>query len=305
MAKIVLYENMRAIPYVPFYLAHAQGAFSAEGVELDLRLSPSTTETPRAILNGRADVAWGGPMRVMMHHDADRQCPLVCFCQVVARDPFLLIGRRPNENFQFADLIGLRIGVASEVPTPEMTFQDDLQRAGLNPSSLAWGTELTMEENIDALRQGKVDVVQVFEPYADDLITNGDGHLWHRFSSRGDIAYTTFYTTRHFVESHWETCVGLTRAIAKTQKWLQENSGEATAKIVSKYFPSLTHERLSRMIESYQGAQLWAESPELPVSAFVRLKASLLSGGLIGYDVPYQQVVVAGLSNPGIWCSDK
>ena len=158
MAKIVLYKNMRAIPYIPFYLAHAQDAFSAEGIELDLRLSPSTTETPRAILNGRADVAWGGPMRVMMHQDADRQCPLVCFCQVVARDPFFLIGRRPNQNFQFSDLIGLRIGVASEVPTPEMTFQDDLKRAGLNPSSLAWGTELTREGNVAALRRGEVDV---------------------------------------------------------------------------------------------------------------------------------------------------
>ena len=39
------------------------------------------------------DVSWGGPMRVMMHHDADPRCPLVCFGQVVARDPFLLVGR--------------------------------------------------------------------------------------------------------------------------------------------------------------------------------------------------------------------
>ncbi|GIT25688.1 MAG: hypothetical protein CM1200mP41_17320 [Gammaproteobacteria bacterium] len=120
-------------------------------------------------------------MRVMMHHDADRACPLVCFCQVVARDPFLLIGRTPNQNFQFSDLSELRIGVASEVPTPQMTFQDDLKRAGINPSSLAWGTRLTMEENVAALRRGNLDVVQIFEPYADDLITNGDGHLWHRF----------------------------------------------------------------------------------------------------------------------------
>ena len=35
MAKIILYENMRAIPYVPFYLAHEHGFFSAEGIEVD------------------------------------------------------------------------------------------------------------------------------------------------------------------------------------------------------------------------------------------------------------------------------
>ena len=57
MGKIVLYENMRAIPYLPFYLAHAQDAFSAEGIELELQLSPSTTETAQGLLEGRADVA--------------------------------------------------------------------------------------------------------------------------------------------------------------------------------------------------------------------------------------------------------
>jgi NitT/TauT family transport system substrate-binding protein len=300
MGKIVLYENMRAIPYLPFYLAHAQDAFSAEGIELELQLSPSTTETAQGLLEGRADVAWGGPMRVMMHHDANPQCPLVCFCHVVARDPFLLIGRKPNSDFRFSDLMGLRIGVASEVPTPEMTFQDDLRRAGLDPFTLEWGTDFAMEENVAALREGRIDVIQVFEPYADDLIENGDGHLWHRFSSRGEIGYTTFYTTRQFVDSHWETCVGLTRAMSRVQKWLRRHSGAEAAKAVSRYFPNLTHKRLTRIIESYRVAGLWAESPELPVAAFVRLKAALLSGGLIGYDVPYQRVVVADLSDASI-----
>ena len=109
MERIILYENMRALPYVPFYLAQAQGAFTGQGLDLDLRLSPSTVETARGLLEGRADIAWGGPMRVMMHHDADPECPLVCFCQVVARDPFLLVGREPKSAFRFSDLKGLSL----------------------------------------------------------------------------------------------------------------------------------------------------------------------------------------------------
>ena len=45
------------------------------------------------------------------------------------------------------------------------------------------------------------------------------------------------------------------------------------------------------MIEGYRASGVWARSPELPVDTFVRLKASLLSGGLIDYDAPYHQVV--------------
>jgi NitT/TauT family transport system substrate-binding protein len=87
-------------------------------------LSPSTPRTATALLDGAVDVSWGGPMRVMMHHDADARCPLVCFGQVVARDPFLLVGRTRKPAFRWRDLAGLRVAPAGDVPTPWMTFQE-------------------------------------------------------------------------------------------------------------------------------------------------------------------------------------
>ena len=107
---IVLYENLRACGYTPFYLAQLAGLFEAHGLEVDLRLSPSPPETAQGLIDGRADVSFGGPMRVMMHHDSARArgeaSPLVCFAQIVARDPFIMVGRTPNPDFRFADLIG-------------------------------------------------------------------------------------------------------------------------------------------------------------------------------------------------------
>jgi hypothetical protein len=94
--RITLCENMRAVPYVPFYLALAGGYWESEGLDIRHVLSPSTPRTATALLDGAVDVSWGGPMRVMMHHDADARCPLVCFGQVVARDPFLLVGRNAS-----------------------------------------------------------------------------------------------------------------------------------------------------------------------------------------------------------------
>src|SRR4051812_25063584 len=121
---------MRAVPYVPFYLALAGGFWKSEGLDIRHVVSPSTSRTATALLEGSVDVSWGGPMRVMMHHDADPACPLVCFGQVVARDPFLLVGRTRKATFRWHDLVGLRVAPAGDVPTPWMTFQDDLQRAG-------------------------------------------------------------------------------------------------------------------------------------------------------------------------------
>ena len=59
-----------------------------------------------------------GPMRVMLHHDRDPDCPLVFLGQVVARDPFILDKRPTKRHFKFSDLSGKQIAIASEVPTP-------------------------------------------------------------------------------------------------------------------------------------------------------------------------------------------
>lgn len=294
---IILYENMRAAAYIPYYLADTRGAFAAEGAEVEIRTSPATHRTAEALLEGEADISWGGPMRVMLHHDRDPDCPLVCFCQVVGREPFMLIGRETNPNFRFVDLRDLRVGTVSEVPTPWMCFQDDLQRAGIDPASLNRAADGTMAGNVAALRAGELDVIQVFEPYADELLASGDGYLWHAFAERGDIAYTTFYTTRRFAEEHRETCLAMTRAMAKIQTALFIEPAETIASTVAGYFPDQPVEALARIINRYRDTGVWTRSTALAPTPVVRLKAALISGGLISRDMPYERVVAVGLSD--------
>ena len=62
--RIILYENLRACSYTPFYLAQIMGLFEEEGVNIHHKLSPSPPETAQGLIEGRADVSFGGPMRV-------------------------------------------------------------------------------------------------------------------------------------------------------------------------------------------------------------------------------------------------
>ena len=89
---------------------------------------------------------------------------------MVARDPFVLVGRGRKPAFRFADLEGLRVAPAGDVPTPWMTFQDDLQRAGLDPKKIAGRRVRKMAANIRAYIAKQVDVVQVFEPGVDSTV---------------------------------------------------------------------------------------------------------------------------------------
>ena len=298
--KITLYENLRACSYTPFYLAQTLGFFEEENLDINLQLSPSPPETAQGLIDGRADVSFGGPMRVLMHHNIDKDCPLMCFGQVVARDPFILVGQTPNPNFHFKDLIGPKIGIAIDVPTPWMTLQDDLSRAGVDPNSINRSADAMMKENATSFKNGRLDVVQVFEPYAQELIEEG-GHVWHRFSTRGDIAFTTFYATRDFIDSNRSSCRALINAMNKSLTKIHSSTAkEISDAIRPLYFPNLNSSSFENIITQYKEYKLWPRNTALPASSFVRLKGSLLSGGLIEKDIPYHLIIDQKLSQPGM-----
>lgn len=293
---LTLTENLRTPVYAPLYLADLRGYWAAAGLDVRVALSDAPADTAETLLDGRAQVAWGGPMRVMMYHEADPDCPLVCFGQIVARDPFLLVGRQPNPGFSFTDLVGRRLAVAREVPTPWMTFQDDLARAGVAVEDLDIAPEAPMADAPARLAAGEIDVAQLLEPYATAAMEAG-AHLWHRFATRGDIGYTAFYTTRAFLADAPDTCRALLAGLRPALAAVRSEDPATLAAELSGHFPGLVPDRLSRAIAGYRASGLWPADTALPPTAFVRLKAALLSGGLITRDMPWDHLV-ATLEEP-------
>ena len=114
---IVLQETLRAVFYAPFYAALALGAYRQEGVEVRLVTRPRTFRR-RARSCQRLPPIWPGAVRCAccMTYDQQRDCDLVCFCEVVTRDPFYLVGRWPKPDFQLQDLFGLRLGHGQRGP---------------------------------------------------------------------------------------------------------------------------------------------------------------------------------------------
>jgi NitT/TauT family transport system substrate-binding protein len=65
------------------------------------------------------------------------------------------------------------------------------------------------------------------------------------------------------------------------------------------YFPNLSSSSFENIVTQYKESKLWPKNTALPASSFVRLKASLLSGGLIQKDIPYHLIIDHKLSQPG------
>jgi NitT/TauT family transport system substrate-binding protein len=210
---VTLQESLRGLLYAPYYAALALGAYRREGVAVNFVSATAPADAPAGLFAGTVDVAWGGPMRVMQMYETRPDCDLVCFGEVVTRDPFLLIGREPHPDFALADLYGKRVATVSEVPTPWLCLQEDLRRAGLDPEALPRITDRRMADNAAALRRSELDVVQLFEPFAEELITAGEGHLWYAAATRGPTAYTSFYARRSVLGGRREEMKRLVRGL--------------------------------------------------------------------------------------------
>jgi NitT/TauT family transport system substrate-binding protein len=293
---IRLSENFRALFYAPFYAAHATDAYHAEGVDVTLLPSPDPARTAAALRSGDVDVMWGGPLRVMLTHAQDPAADSVCFCDVIARDPFFVIGREPRPNFRIADLAGVRFATVSEVPTPWLCLQDDIRRVGIDPATLDRISGPSMADNAAALQVGKLDAVQLFQPYAEELIASGAGHVWYAAADRGLTAYTALITRRPLLDTRRDELLAMTRAMTRTLRWMADTPGSEVARAVAKYFPDVPPDIFAAAIDRYRDLQLFAVDPVLPREGFDRLQAAMRSGGALDRPIPFESCVDTSLA---------
>ena len=296
---IVLQESLRGLFYAPYYAAFALGAYAKEGVEVRFAGAPGFGNAPTGLYDGSTDAAWGGPMRVNQLYGERADCDVVCFGEAVTRDPFILVGREPRRDFAMTDLARVRIATVSEVPTPWLCLQHDLRLAGIDPADLDRVADRGMAENMAALRGGSVDVVQLFQPLAEELIEDGSGHLWYAAASRGPCSYTTFYARRSVLEAKRDEFRLLVRALYRTQKWLHAQSAEKLADVVQLYFPAAPRPRLVAALARYKALGIWGRTPILPRDGYERLTDGLVSGGFCN-GVDYAAAVDNSLADAAV-----
>jgi NitT/TauT family transport system substrate-binding protein len=288
--RLKLFENYRFVLYAPFYAAHAIGAYAEEGLDVELLPSPGPGRAEAALAAGEVDALWMGPIRVMKHHDDNPASPLVAFAEVVCRDPFSLVGGKPNPGFRLAELGQMRFASVSEVPTPWLCLEQDLRDVGVDPGAMPRIAGCTMPENVAALAAGSLDVAQLFEPFVEAAV-GGGGHVWYPASERGRTSYTVFVTHRDRLAADPEPFRRMARAIYRTQRWVHAEPPETLAAAIADYFPALDRAALSRALARYKEQGVWGHDPVLPEAGFDRLRRALLGSGFLSREVPFADCV--------------
>jgi NitT/TauT family transport system substrate-binding protein len=269
---IRLAENFRALFYAPLYAAQSLGFYAQEGVEVELIGSAAPGDGVSALLNDTIDITWGGPMRVMKAHDLQRSSPLVCFCEVVART--VLSGGRARSY----RLSAPGAGVPSDsqrcrrYPHRGCAFRTIcVSRAWIRPGCC--GSPISpMAANLEALFKGRLDVVQLFEPYASMALQSGRGKILYAASSRGPTVYTTFVATPHCAQAPPRCICGHdARYCAHAGLAVRTRERKNWRKSAAPFFPQIERNILVSSLRRYAEAGIWARTPDVSRQGFARL----------------------------------
>lgn len=287
--KLRIAENFRAVFYAPFYAIRALGLAEREGLDVEWLSSDLPGGAIEQVKRGAIDAQWGGPMRVLKDHDSSAPS-LVCFCEVVWRDPFYLIGRKNQLSVDLKGLAAMRLGVVSEVPTPWYCLRADLEDAGVDTASMRLVKDLSMPQQLDALAAGKLDAVQLFEPYASRALAEGNAILYAA-ASRGPTSYTTFITSRDGAAKRRDEFAALTRATQAMLHWLAAEGPGELARVTAPFFADVPHDLLRSALARYHAAGLWSRTTTVSDAGFERLAHSLHAGGFIARRATYAECV--------------
>jgi NitT/TauT family transport system substrate-binding protein len=291
--NIRLAENFRAVFYAPFYATHALGFFQQKGVSITLLESTSPGAGIAELARGNIDVMWGGPLRVIKERDqfAHTGGSLVAFCEVAAKDPFFLLRRAQAQPFALKDLLTLRFASVSEVPTPWLCLQQDLRDTGIDPLAISRVDDRSMQDNLDALGRGELDVIQVFEPYASMALMQTGFEIAHAANQRGYTAYTTFISTAEGMQRHQPAFEAMMQAIEQFKPWLTAHGPGELARLVKPFYPQLSLELLTDCLTRYHAAGLWTCRRAVSRQGFARLAASMFDSGYITQPANYEACV--------------
>jgi NitT/TauT family transport system substrate-binding protein len=246
-APMTIAANTRYTGTGLVFIAHVQGYFAHEG--LNVTLQPYTTgkDALDAALEGRAELATVADIPIMFAVMKGHPVSIVATISTVEKDPGV-IGRKDKGILTAADLDGKRIGVTLGT-SGHFMLDALLLRHKLSTDDVTLH-DLQPQELAEALLQGNVDAVATWEPYLGALRTQlgANGIIFD-----GVEIYELPFNiagTRDYVASHPEMIKKLVRALVRAERLCRDEPDAARQIIASAMNVSL--ENLQELWLSYR-----------------------------------------------------
>ena len=297
-----LMETWRSIFYTPIYVSVTGGFLEREGLDVEFSTCPPQFPHPlSALLHDAADIVQSGIMRSIIASDWGAETVPQHFAKINSRDGFFILGREPQETFDWETLRGAKVIPVGFSPMPWASFQYALRRHGLEPSDLDLRTGLSLGDAVAAFRDGQAEFVHVAEPVVQQLIADGAGHLLTALGpENGHLAYSSFAATHRFLAEREDTASRFTVGFARALHWLSSAEADEVAEAVSEFFPENPSYVLAAAIDRYREQEQWPVNPVLGQPEYENLHDILLAAGMCRERQSYDKVVRTDIAEAAV-----
>ena len=288
-----LMETFRSVFYTPIYVAVAGGFLETEGLDVSFSTCPPRYAHPlSALIQGAADITQSGIMRSIIASDWGAESVPSHFAKINARDGFFVLGRQPTGQFRWETLSGATVIPVGFSPMPWASFQFALRKNGVDPGNLVLMPGLTLDQAVDAFKQGRAEFIHLPGPAAEILLADGNVHLAAALGPvNGHIADSSFAATNAFLDREQDTVQRFVLGFSRALRWLHGTPALTVGELAAQFFPDISQDLIVESVRHYKEQDTWPEDPRLDPPEFDGLQDILIAAGMVQERQPYNKVV--------------
>lgn len=296
LTEVKVAEVAHTIFYAPAYVAISKGYFEEENIKIDLTLASGADKVTAAVLSGDVDIGFCGSEATIYVYNSGEKDYLVNFARLTKRDGSFLVSRKKYDNFTLEDLKGKTVIGGRKGGMPEMTFEWALKENGIDPEKdLTIDTSVAFAAMEGAFIGGDADFVTLFEPNASSVEKQGLGYVVGYVGNwGGEVPYTAYNAKKSFIKENPQIIKGFTKAIDKGLKYVKNTDSNIIAKDIQEFFPEISLEDLTLIIERYKTNDAWPDSTDITKEEFDHIQEIMISSNELDKKAPYDKLIYQG-----------
>lgn len=261
LTKIKVAEVAHSIFYAPMYAADSLGYFEDEGLDVEIILTSGADNVAAAVMSGDVQVGFCGSEQTIYIYNQGAKDYLVNFAALTKKDGSFIVSREKEDNFDIKNLKGKYVIAGRTGGMPAMTFEWILNQNGIKTDDLTFDTSIAFASMSGAFIGGTGDYVSLFEPTASDIENNGYGYIVASLGELGgNVPYTTFNAKKSYIKENKDTIQKFVNAINKGLNYVHSNSSDKIAKTIQDYFPDVSYNDLTQIVQNYMDIDSWYDS---------------------------------------------
>ena len=300
--QVTLNEVAHSIFYAPQYVAIEEGYFEDEGIDLTLVNGGGADKVMTAMVSGEADIGFMGSEASIYTYAGGEEDYAVNFAQLTQRAGNFLVGRVPEEDFEWSQLIGKKVLGGRAGGMPQMVLEYILKKHGIDPK-----TDLDIDQSINfgltaaAFTSDDSDYTVEFEPFATGLEMEGNGYVVASLGEEsGYVPYTAYCAKKSYMEENPEIIQKFTNAIQKGMDYVNSHSAEEIAEVIHPQFKETPIENVTKIVERYKAQDTWKQDLVFEKESFDLLQNILEEAGELPARVPYEDLVTTAFAEAAV-----